>query len=221
MPNLEVLQKLREEVQSYDAQLVAVSKTKPISDIQEVFEAGQLVFGENRVQELREKQPALSKSIQWHAIGHLQSNKVKYIAPYITLIHGVESVGLLQEIDKRAAQNERTIDILLQMHIAQESSKFGLDENELNSMITYSKEMKLQNIRIRGLMGMATFTDDKKLVRKEFRELRKVFETTKEKHFPDDAYFSEISMGMSGDYKIALEEGSTIVRVGSLIFGHR
>ena len=194
-------------------QLVAVSKTKPTNYIFEAYQAGQRLFGENKVQELIEKSAILPDDIQWHMIGHLQTNKVKYIAPFVSLIHSVDSKKLLIEIDKRAKQHERVIHCLLQIHIAQESSKFGLSENEALELL----EMKLANVSIDGLMGMATFTDNKQQIRNEFKSLKNTFEKAKSKFHK----LSILSMGMSGDYDIAIEEGSNMIRVGSSIFGSR
>ena len=194
-------------------QLVAVSKTKPTNYIFEAYQAGQRIFGENKVQELIEKSANLPDDIQWHMIGHLQTNKVKYIAPFVSLIHSVDSKKLLIEIDKRAKQHERVIHCLLQIHLAQESSKFGLSENEALELL----EMKLANVNIDGLMGMATFTDNKQQIRSEFKSLKNTFEKAKRKFHK----LSILSMGMSGDYEIAIEEGSNMIRVGSSIFGSR
>ena len=196
-----------------DVTLVAVSKTKKNSAILEAYQLGQRIFGENKVQELVEKAEELPKDINWHMIGHLQTNKVKFIAPFVSLIHGVDSNKLLKEINKRAEQNNRVIDCLLQVHIATENTKFGFDIPEVNEAINDSKEF--QNIRIVGLMGMATFTDNKQQVIQEFNSLKDVFDTIKNEHI------TTLSMGMSGDYKLAIEQGSTMVRVGSAIFGHR
>ena len=193
--------------------LVAVSKTKPNSFILEAYHAGQKIFGENKVQELAEKAKNLPKDIMWHMIGHLQTNKVKFIAPFVSLIHGVDSLKLLKEINKRAKQNNRVIDCLLQVHIATEDTKFGFDITEVKEAITNTKEF--QNIKIVGLMGMATFTDNKRQVLEEFKSLNSVFESVKNKDI------TTLSMGMSGDYQLAIEQGSTMVRVGSAIFGHR
>lgn len=195
--------------------LVAVSKTKPVEDIQALYTLGQRDFGENYVQELTEKESLLPKDINWHFIGHLQSNKVKYIAPFVHLIHGVDSFKLLKEINKEAAKHNRTIDCLLQMHIAKEETKFGLDENELRDILT--QKNSLPHVRIRGLMGMASFTEDMNTVRQEFRNLHSIFKTIQDHNIGIDT----LSMGMSGDYKIAIEEGSTMIRVGSLLFGAR
>jgi len=195
--------------------LVAVSKTKPNSAIMEAYEAGQRVFGENKVQDMAAKAEVLPKDIQWHMIGHLQSNKVKYIASFVSLIHGIDSIKLLKEVNKRAAQNERVIDCLLQIHIAQEETKFGLDESEVRSVISTAEELK--NIRIVGLMGMATNTSDETQVRKEFSSLKEL-----SIQLPTaNCQLPTVSMGMSGDYLLAIQEGSTMVRVGSAIFGVR
>ncbi len=209
------------ELAKTNTKLVAVSKTKPISQIQEMYDEDQRVFGENRVQELVEKYEALPKDIQWHLIGHLQTNKVKYIAPFVSLIHSIDSWKLLAEVNKQAAKNERVIDILLQFHVAEESSKFGLDLEKANSILTNDTFSTFENIRIVGVMGMATFTSDNQQVRKEFQVLNSIFKRLKKEHFEHEDSFSEISMGMSGDYKIACEEGSTMVRIGSLLFGNR
>lgn len=216
--NLQNYTQICKELQNSSAQLVAVSKMRSVQQIKTMYEAGQRVFGENRVQELTEKQPQLPNDIQWHLIGHLQRNKVKYIAPFVSMIHSVDSWGLLEEIHKRAEKAERVIDCLLQIHIAQESSKFGLNELELNELLDKLAQNPLPHIRLVGLMGMATFTDNLDEVRLEFRYLKKLFDKTKQKYFEDNDSFKEISMGMSGDYKIAIEEGSTMIRVGSLIF---
>jgi len=193
--------------------LVAVSKTKPNSDLLEAYHAGQKEFGENKVQELVQKAEDLPKDIIWHMIGHLQTNKVKFIAPFVSLIHGVDSIKLLKEINKRAEQNNRVIDCLLQVHIATESTKFGFDITDVEQTISIAKEFL--NVNIVGLMGMATFTDNKQQVIQEFKSLKVVFDTVKNEHI------TTLSMGMSGDYQLAIEQGSTMVRVGSAIFGHR
>ncbi|MDX1328632.1 MAG: YggS family pyridoxal phosphate-dependent enzyme [Arenibacter sp.] len=197
--------------------LVAVTKTKSVADIQEAYDAGHRIFGENKVQEMTEKWESLPKDIEWHMIGHLQRNKVKYMAPFVSLVHGVDSLRLLKEINKRAKQNDRVIPCLLQVHIAEESSKFGFDENELIDLISSGNLESLEHIEIKGLMGMATFTEDTQQISKEFRTLKKLFDRAKT-YLPN---LKEISMGMSGDYKIAIEEGSTMVRLGSSIFGAR
>lgn len=197
--------------------LVAVSKTKPNVALIEAYEAGQRIFGENKVQEMTQKWESLPKDIQWHMIGHVQRNKVKYMAEYVDLIHGVDSFRLLKEIDKQAKKHNRTISCLLQMHIAEEETKFGLNEKELLEIINSQDFKILENIKIQGLMGMATFTTDSKQIRKEFKNLKVLFDILK-----DELPHSNIlSMGMSGDYQIAIEEGSTMVRIGSSIFGAR
>lgn len=197
--------------------LVAVSKTKPVSDLMEAYEAGQVIFGENKIQEMAEKWDQMPKDIQWHMIGHVQTNKVKFMAPFVSLIHGVDSLKLLQEINKQGKKNNRIIDCLLQIHIAEEETKFGLDEEELASLVSSNEIQELKNIRIVGLMGMATFTDNKEQVKKEFTHLKSIFDQTKINNSP----FTILSMGMSGDYQLAIECGSTMVRIGSSIFGGR
>ncbi|MBM3439501.1 MAG: YggS family pyridoxal phosphate-dependent enzyme [Bacteroidetes bacterium] len=198
--------------------LVAVSKTKPVTDITALYALGQRDFGENYVQELAEKQTQLPQDIRWHFIGHLQSNKVKYIAPFVHLIHGVDSLKLLKEINKQAAKHQRVIDVLLQMHIAQEETKFGLDEQELVQLLEAIRHEPLPNVRICGLMGMASFSDNASLVRSELKGLKAIYDQYKNR-VPVE--MSILSMGMSGDYQIAVEEGSTMVRIGSLLFGSR
>ncbi len=197
--------------------LVAVSKTKPNEAILEAYEAGQRVFGENKVQDMVQKWEALPKDIEWHMIGHLQRNKVKYMAEFVSLIHGVDSLKLLKEIDKQAQKHNRVIPCLLQMHIAEEDTKFGLDEDELNALLASSEFKQMKHVKIMGLMGMATFTDNENQVRKEFARLKSLFENLKIQ-LPE---ISILSMGMSGDYGIAIAEGSTMVRIGSSIFGAR
>jgi PLP dependent protein len=196
--------------------LVAVSKTKPVSDIMEAYGAGQRVFGENKIQEMTEKWEQLPKDIEWHMIGHVQTNKVKSMAGYVTLIHGVDSLRLLSEISKQAAKYERVIDCLLQMHIAEEETKFGLDEKELRELFSSEEFKGLGNIRIKGLMGMATFTNDVAQIEKEFGYLKSVYSK-----FQKQNHFTTLSMGMSGDYQIAVACGSNMVRIGSSIFGNR
>jgi pyridoxal phosphate enzyme (YggS family) len=210
---------IKQELDGKKVVLVAVSKTKPAEEIQELYELGHRDFGENYVQELVEKQEKLPNDIHWHFIGHLQSNKVKYIAPFISLIQSVDSVKLLKEINKQAAKNDRIIDVLLQMHIAQEETKFGLDEKVLEDIITNSLS-HLKNVRVTGLMGMASFTENAEQVRKEFQFLRSIFDKYKSKQLPN-LQFTTLSMGMSGDYQVAIEEGSNMVRIGSLLFGAR
>jgi pyridoxal phosphate enzyme (YggS family) len=201
--------------------LIAVSKTKPVSDLQEAYDAGQRAFGENKVQELVDKYEVLPKDIEWHLIGHLQTNKVKYIAPFVHLIHAVDSLKLLVEINKQAEKNERIIDLLLQFHIAQEETKFGLSLEEAKELIESDAFQFCQNIRVVGVMGMASFVDDEQQIHREFQMLKGIFDELRSSNFKDLSYFKEISMGMSGDYQIAIEEGSTMIRVGSSIFGGR
>lgn len=202
-------ERIQKELQAKAVTLVAVSKTKPVEDILELYELGHRDFGENYVQELVDKEAQLPKDIRWHFIGHLQSNKVKYIAPFVHLIHGVDSFKLLQEIDKQAKKQNRIIDCLLQVYIAKEETKFGLAENELAEVLM----SELVNARVCGLMGMASFSDDMELVRSEFRYLKTLFDKQPK--------LQTLSMGMSGDYTIAVEEGSNMVRIGSLLFGER
>ncbi len=219
MVNLKVWEKLRNQFTAKKVTLIAVSKTKPASDIQELYNAGQRDFGENYVQELTEKYAALPKDINWHFIGHLQSNKVKYIAPFVHLIHGIDNARLLQEIDKQAAKNNRVIDVLLQYYIAREETKYGMSMAEITEVVKHKAD--LPNIRICGLMGMASNTDDMAQVRGEFRALDSFFVLLKMEYFVDNPEFSKCSMGMSGDYEIAIEQGSNMVRIGSLLFGGR
>ncbi|HKK62598.1 MAG TPA: YggS family pyridoxal phosphate-dependent enzyme [Bacteroidales bacterium] len=204
-----------------DVQLVAVSKTKPPDMILEVYRSGHLDFGENKVQELLDKKESLPDDIRWHMIGHLQSNKVKYIAPFVYLVHSVDSQKILKTLNKEGGKNNRVIDCLLQVHIAKEDSKFGFDEEELKLLLDSGTFREMKYVRIRGVMGMATFTDDFELVRTEFRDLKRIFDQLKEDYFSDQSGFSILSMGMSGDYIVALEEGSNMVRIGSQIFGER
>ncbi len=204
-----------------NVKLVAVSKTKPVSDILSAYHNGHKVFGENKAQELINKQPQLPADIKWHFIGHMQSNKVKYIAPFVHLIHSVDSLKLLKEINKQAQKNKRIIDCLLQFHIATEETKFGLDYEEAAEILNSESYSMMENISITGVMGMATFTEDETKIRSEFKRLKDIFENLKQEFFQNNVNFKEISMGMSDDYSIALEEGSTIVRIGSAIFGTR
>ena len=197
--------------------LVAVSKTKPNADLEEAYAAGQRIFGENKIQEMTQKWETLPKDIQWHMIGNVQTNKVKYMAPYVSLIHGVDRYKLLKEINKQAAKSDRIIDCLLQMHIAQEDTKFGFNKEELEAVVTDLKVNPLPYIRIKGLMGMATFTDNQEQIRSEFKTLKQQFDWLQTQH-PEA---NELSMGMSGDYVLAIEEGSTMIRIGSKIFGSR
>lgn len=207
--------------------LVAVSKTKPVADLMEAYNAGQRIFGENKIQEMTDKWEVMPKDIEWHMIGHVQTNKVKYMAPYVSLIHGVDSLKLLQEINKQAAKNNRVIDCLLQVYIAEEESKFGLDEQELEELLKQVQHDKenFKNIRIVGLMGMATFTENKHQIEKEFKHLKTIFDkiaASKDSISKDTINrVSILSMGMSGDYQLAISCGSTMVRIGSSIFGSR
>jgi len=201
--------------------LIAVSKTKPTSAIEEAYTAGQRAFGENYVQEIIEKQPALPDDIQWHFIGHLQSNKVKYIASFVHCIHAVDSLKLLLEIDKQAGKFQRNIDCLLQVHIAHEESKFGFTPSEIIELCRSTDLSQFKHARVIGLMGMASFTDDSAQVLQEFQTLKSIFKELKQSIFIENTAFKEISMGMSGDWKTAIEEGSTMIRLGSAIFGTR
>ena len=200
--------------------LVAVSKTKPVSDLMEAYEAGQRIFGENKIQEMSEKWEQMPQDIHWHMIGHVQSNKVKHMASFVALIHGVDSMKLLEEINKQALKKNRVIECLLQIHIAEEETKFGLNEVELNAIFDSVDFKNLQNIKVIGLMGMATFTENKSQIKKEFQHLKAIFETAKQKKTPN-CELSTLSMGMSGDYPLAIQCGSTMVRIGSSIFGGR
>lgn len=200
--------------------LVAVSKTKPKSDLMQAYDAGQRIFGENKIQEMAEKYQEMPKDILWHMIGHVQTNKVKFMAPFVHLIHGVDSLKLLQEIDKQAKKNNRIIDCLLQIHIAEEETKFGLNQEELIALVSSSLFEEMKNIQIIGVMGMATFTDDKARVKKEFSHLKNIFENLQRIN-PKNSQLNTISMGMSGDYQMAIDCGSTMVRIGSSIFGGR
>ena len=200
--------------------LVAVSKTKPIADLLEAYNAGQRIFGENKIQEMTEKWEQMPKDIQWQMIGHIQTNKVKFMAPYVSLIHGVDSLKLLEEINKQAQKNNRIIDCLLQIHIAEEETKFGLNEEELKDLLASETFKNLNNIKIIGLMGMATFTENQDQIRKEFEHLKSIFDTIKSLSIAN-CQLSILSMGMSGDYPLAISCGSTMVRIGSSIFGGR
>jgi pyridoxal phosphate enzyme (YggS family) len=199
--------------------LVAVSKTKPAADIQTLYDLGQRDFGENYVQEIVEKQSLLPKDIRWHFIGHLQSNKVKYIAPFIYMIHGIDSLKLLKEVNKQALKCNRIISVLLQIHIAEEETKFGLNENELQEVLQHISELK--NISVKGLMGMASFTNNEQQLHSEFKNLHLLYNKINANSVPYSLRLTTLSMGMSGDYKIAIEEGSNMVRIGSLLFGAR
>lgn len=202
-------------------QLVCVSKYHPVEALQEAYDAGQRIFGESKVQEMCEKQEVLPEDIQWHFIGHLQTNKIKYLVPFVSLIHGVDSEKLLLEIEKQAAKNQKTVNCLLQIHIAEEETKFGFSAEELSDLFEDGVLDKLQYVNICGLMGMATNTDDEAQIRKEFTSLKGLFDNLKQEYFKDNSDFKELSIGMSGDYPIAIEEGATLVRIGSAIFGPR
>ncbi len=215
-----IYEALLRELAPYGARLCAVSKHRPPEQITRLYEAGQRIFGENRPQELRDKRRVLPKDIQWHLIGHLQSNKIKYVVGSTALIHSIDSFRLLQQVNERAQRKEVIQDCLLQMHIARETAKFGFHEADLLEMLQKPEFHKLANVRICGLMGMATFTDEHAQIKREFAGLRQIFERLKQEHFAAANHFRELSMGMSGDYKIALEEGSTIVRIGSLLFNN-
>ncbi|KAA9327122.1 YggS family pyridoxal phosphate-dependent enzyme [Hymenobacter busanensis] len=215
------LSHFHQELAGTNCRLVAVSKTHPVELIREAYEAGQRLFGENRVQELAAKQPELPADIEWHLIGHLQTNKVKYIAPFVHTIQSIDSLKLLLEIERQAARHNRVVNGLLQFHIGQEATKTGLDFAEAETLLETLRQQPLPHVRLTGVMGVATNTDDEAQLRQEFRELRGYFEQLRQRFFADDAGFREISMGMSSDYHLAIEEGSTLIRVGSAIFGSR
>ncbi len=215
------LRELLTELDGTGVQLVAVSKYHPVEMLQEAYDAGQRIFGESHVQELDEKEKVLPKDIEWHFIGHLQTNKVKYIAPYVSLIHAVDTLKLLKEINKQAAKVDRVIDCLLQVHVAKEETKFGFLPDELRELLNGNEWKELNNVKIRGLMCMATNTDDSLQIHREFYEVKVLQDELKDRHFQNDSMFNILSMGMSDDYQIAIEEGSTMVRVGSKIFGER
>ena len=204
-----------------NVRLIAVSKLHPASEVEAAYALGQRDFGENWAQEMREKHEILPKDIRWHFIGHLQTNKIKYIIPYVHMIHSIDSFKLLQEVDRQAAKHNRTVNCLLQFHVATEETKFGFSMDECEEMLQSPEFSALKNIELRGVMGMASFTDDEVQVRREFRTLHTFFEKLKTDHFADQSSFKELSMGMTGDYRIAIEEGSTMIRVGSAIFGAR
>jgi len=210
-----------EQLKPTQTKLVAVSKTKPMEAIQRLYDQGQRVFGESKAQELTPKYEQLPKDIEWHMIGHLQRNKVKYIAPFISLIHSVDSPRLLKEVNKQARREDRVIDCLLQFHIADEESKYGFRLETAVELLEGESYAQMEHIRIVGVMGMATFTDNTDQVRREFQQLHGIFQKLKADHFAGEESFTEISMGMSGDYQIAIEEGSTMVRIGTLLFGER
>jgi PLP dependent protein len=215
------IKSLKNETNAIKVQLIAVSKTKPAEEVMEAYDAGQRLFGENMVQELVDKYEKLPKDIKWHLIGHLQSNKVKYIAPFISMIQSVDSLKLLEEIDKHAQKNNRVIDCLLQVYIADEETKYGLGFDEAIELLRSDEYTGLSNIRIRGLMGIATNSDNEKQIKDEFYELKIFFDGIKQSYFRQDPTFDVLSMGMSSDYKIAIEQGSNMVRLGSTIFGQR
>lgn len=215
------LEQVKKSFQNPSCKLVAVSKTKPLADLQAAYAAGIRDFGENKVQEIQAKQPEMPADTHWHMIGHLQSNKIKYIAPFIHLIHGVDSFKLLVEIDKQGKKIGRSIPVLLQIHIATEESKFGFDIDELETMLNSPEFTNLTHVQIQGLMGMASFTENQDQIRTEFRGLKQLYEDLKKRALPSFVNLHELSMGMSGDYQIAQEEGSTMVRIGSSIFGAR
>ena len=217
MVNIEAYKKLSEECKAKNVTLVAVSKTKPVEDILALYDLGQRDFGENYVQELIEKEQTLPKDIRWHFIGHLQSNKVKQIISFVHLIHGVDSLKLLQEINKQAEKINKVINVLLQIHIAEEETKFGLNEDELSEVITQLNNATMKHVNVIGLMGMATNTDDEQQIHKEFKQLKSL----QQKLITYNVQLTTLSMGMTADYTIAIEEGSTMIRVGSLIFGER
>jgi pyridoxal phosphate enzyme (YggS family) len=219
MPIKENLLKIKSSLPEH-VTLVAVSKTKPVADLMEAYNVGQRIFGENKIQEMTEKWEQMPKDIQWHMIGHIQTNKVKFMAPYVSLIHGVDSLKLLEEINKQALKNNRIIDCLLQIHIAEEETKFGLDEEELNDLLTSESFKNLNNVKIVGLMGMATFTENQNQIKKEFEHLKSIFDKL-ELQNTKNCELNTLSMGMSGDYKLAIVCGSTMVRIGSSIFGGR
>jgi pyridoxal phosphate enzyme (YggS family) len=220
MPIGEQITRLRKELPE-GVSLLAISKYQPIEALQEAYDAGQRMFGENHIQEMAAKAASLPKDIQWHFTGHVQTNKIKYMAPFVNLIHAVDSFRLLREIDKHAAKHERCIDCLLQIHIAQEETKYGLTVDECRHLLANESWRELQHVRITGLMAMGSNTDDMEQVRSEFKQIKNLFDELKEKYFPDEPSFCQISEGMTDDYPIAIEEGSTIVRIGSMIFGER
>ena len=221
MLNINNFKKISQSLSNRSVSLVAVSKTKPISDIKILYDEGQRIFGENKVQELVLKYQDLPKDIHWHLIGHLQSNKVKFIAPFISLIHSVDSLSLLKEIERQAQKNNRVIDCLLQFHIASEETKYGLDFSEAEELLKSKEFAEMKHVRIVGVMGMASFSEDEALVRAEFKNLKSIFLELKNHFFSQEDSFCNISMGMSGDYETAIEEGSNMVRIGSLLFGER
>jgi PLP dependent protein len=217
----ENLTQFLQELKPYNSTLIAVSKTHPAEAVKEAYDCGQVDFGENKVQELQEKKELLPDSIQWHLIGHLQSNKVKYISPYVHLIHSVDSIKLLDEINKQGQKNNRIISCLLQVHIAQEETKFGADVNDIRNWLGENLLEQFEHVKIKGFMGMASLTEDTSKIKQEFDQLKSLFDECKKHHNISNTDWKELSMGMSSDYKIALDAGSTMVRVGSAIFGNR
>lgn len=217
----QTISQLHSEIKPYGATLIAVSKTHPAEAVREAFEAGQLDFGENKVQEMQDKKPLLSNEIHWHLIGHLQTNKVKYIAPYVHLIHSIDSLKLLEEVNKEGKKNNRIIPCLLQVHIAQEETKFGADANDIRTWLADRRLDAYEHVNLKGFMGMASFTTEEQKVREEFKQLKQLFDECSKHYQSANTEWKEVCMGMSADYKIALEEGSTMIRVGSAIFGNR
>jgi pyridoxal phosphate enzyme (YggS family) len=217
----ENINKYLREIGERNCKLVAISKRKPLSIILEAYKAGHRIFGENKVQELMEKASELPQDIEWHMVGHLQTNKVKYIAPFVSLIHSVDSYKLLKEINKQGAKNNRVIPCLLQIHIAEEETKFGLVESELPGLLTDIINSNFNFIKIVGLMGMATYTSEEEIIRNEFRQLKNILDSAASRYKHDRIDLKELSIGMSGDYKIAIEEGSTMIRIGTGVFGAR
>lgn len=216
----EQIQKLRQTLPPH-VSLLAISKYQPVEAVKEAYDAGQRMFGENHIQEMAAKAAVLPKDIQWHFTGHVQTNKIKYMAPFVSLVHAVDSFRLLREIDKHAAKHERRIDCLLQIHIAQEDTKYGLTVDECRQLLANEPWKELEHVRITGLMAMGSNTDDMEQVRHEFRQIKGLFDELKEKYFANEPSFCQLSEGMTDDYPIAIEEGSTIVRIGSMIFGER
>ena len=219
--NLDRYHQILDTLAPYHARLVAVSKTKPEADIRTLYDLGQRIFGENKVQEMSGKYEALPRDIEWHLIGHLQSNKVKYIAPFVSMIHSIDSLKLLSEVDRQAAKSNRTIRCLLQIHISDEETKFGMSEREADELLSDFSLISMKNIEIAGLMGMASNTDDTQKISMEFARLKQLFDSLKSHYFLNKPSFCELSMGMSSDYLIALKHGATLVRIGSDIFGGR
>lgn len=217
----QTISQLLSEIKPYGSTLIAVSKTHPAEAVKEAFEAGQLDFGENKVQEIQDKRPLLPQEIHWHLIGHLQTNKVKYIAPYVHLVHSVDSLKLVEEINKEGKKNNRIIPCLLQVHIAQEETKFGADTEDIRTWLENRSLDAFDHIQIKGFMGMASFTSDQSVIRQEFKQLKQLFDESKQYYQGANTEWKELCMGMSADYKIALDEGSTMIRVGSAIFGNR